>query len=151
MKQKDAVYTAVINVMGKVDGAYVPTKEQRATIIDAITNGLVNHEIDFGKTDQTEAQVRVYASGVVSNWLKKDTRLNGGTKHVTKNPGSRAGSKDPQVAEMRKLRALMVQAGKDVTAIDAAITKRQAELKPAQSVTIDADLLPEELRDLVNN
>jgi len=149
MKQKDAVYTAVINLMGKIDGVYTPSKEQRSTLIEVIVTGIKSGDIEFGKTDQTDVQIRAYSSGLLSNWLKKDVRLNGGTKHVVKNPGSRAGSKDPQIVEMRKLRALMVGAGKDVSAIDQAIAKRVGELKPKTTVTINAELLPESLRDLM--
>jgi len=43
-----------------------------------------------------DAKLRSYCSGLQSNWLRKDTRLNGGVKYVAKNPGSRAGSTDPK-------------------------------------------------------
>ena len=83
---------------------------------------------------------------MVSNWIRKDLRLNGGEKYETKNPGSRAGQGDDQ---LKNLKALKAQHPEHATEIDVEIAKRVAELglaKKKNTVTVDLDKIPAELR-----
>jgi hypothetical protein len=85
---------------------------------------------------------------LVSNWQRKDTRLNGGDKYETKNPGSRTGSQDEQVKAMRNL--LKTQTDPAIKAqIQKAIEERLAEIKPESKVEINVEALPEHFRHLV--
>ena len=77
-------------------------------------------------------------------WLRKDTRLNGGTKYEAKNPGSRRGSADAQVVALRKLQAMQSDPAK-VTEIQTYIDKRLAEIAPKPD-PIDVEAIPAELR-----
>ena len=68
---------------------------------------------------------------MLSNWLRKDKRLNGNVQYVAKNPGSRAGSTDPQIKAMRVLLSTQEDPTKRAE-IQAFIDKRLAEIKPAK-------------------
>jgi len=90
---------------------------------------------------------KVYVIGLVNNWIRKDTRLNGGEKYQTKNPGSRAGSGDEQIKALKALKSTLTSL-EDIEAIDKAIETRTAEIKPIKTVAINVDALPEAFRHL---
>lgn len=147
MTQREAVYKVVTDVVGevrpgeavKLDSAQ--KKEVHETLIAMFLNG----EVDFRGTVD-EITIRKYVPGLVNNWLRKDTRLNGGEKYVPKNPGSRAGSGDEALKAMRALLA-STQDPEARREIEMAIEERKAELKPKQEINVDA--LPEHLRRFV--
>ena len=148
INQKEAVFQAVTNVCGPSDtGAFTPTKEQRSSINQILFAGFQAGEIKYEGDVPEGADLKSYVSGLQSNWLRKDKRLNGNTTYVAKNPGSRAGSSDAQIVAMRMLLTTVDPTKK--AQIQAFIDKRLAEIKPAKSVTIDVDALPEELKHLV--
>ncbi len=149
MTQKEAVFQAVTNVMGEQDGAYTPTKEQRAQVNNILFEGFRSGGITYDGELPAESELKAYVSGLQSNWLRKDKRLNGGVTYVAKNPGSRTGSTDPQVKAMRLLLSTKSDPGERAE-IQAFIDKRVAEIKPAKAAAeIDVNALPEELRHLV--
>lgn len=145
MTQKEAVFQAVKNVVGEQDGAYTPSKEQRAQVnailFESFREGKIELDREFSDTD-----LKSYVSGLQSNWLRKDKRLNGNISYVAKNPGSRAGSGDPQLKAMRALlTTLSTEAEKSEVQgyIDARITEINAG--KAKKVTIDFSALPSDL------
>lgn len=85
--QKDGVFNAVCAITNQdsFDEAVELTKEQRASVIEMVTQGLLSGDIDFSDAARakydTEAKVKTYTNGLVSNWLRKDRRLNGNVKH----------------------------------------------------------------------
>lgn len=149
LTQKEAVFQAVTNVCGVQDEAYEPSKDQRASINQILVEGFRAGTIDLDREYDDKA-LRTYVSGLQSNWLRKDPRLNGNTKYVAKNPGSRRGSADPQVVALRKLQSMQTDPDK-VTEIQTYIDKRLAEIAPVKAVTVDVEALPVELRHLVNS
>lgn len=109
--QKEAVFQAVssvlseanINVSEGSDFAPALTREYRAQVTAILVEGFRSGNIALDKTFDDDSALRTYCSGLTSNWLRKDKRLNGGMKYVAKNPGSRIGSSDPQLKAMRVL------------------------------------------------
>lgn len=156
MKQNDAVFSAVCEVLGQssFSQAVSLSKEQRGQIIEIVTDGILNGRVDFSSEAQAKYnspdKVRGYTSGMVNNHLRKDKRLNGGAKYEAKNPGSRAGQGDAQLKAMKALRSQLTDSD-SVAEIETAIENRIAELKAAKVKTIafDASALPEHLRHLV--
>lgn len=150
LSQKAAVFAAVTNVTGfKGEGKCEPTKDQRAMINTILIESFNKGEISLERTDYTEAEMKAYVSGLVSNWLRKDDRLNGGGKYVPKNPGSRAGSTDPELKAMRGLLATMGSeyTDEDRAEVQALIdekVKAIAATKQAKAVNFDA--LPASLK-----
>lgn len=147
MTQKEAVFAAVVNVCGQLDGAYTPSKEERGQVNNILFEGFKAGNVQFDGEIPDDSKLKAYVSGLQSNWLRKDKRLNGNVQYTAKNPGSRAGSTDAQIKAMRLLLATKSDPS-EREEIQAFITKRLAEIKPAKTVTIDVSALPEELRHL---
>jgi hypothetical protein len=154
--QKQSVFVAVCAVLNESDinRAVTLTKEQRAEVIGMVTDSIVAGETEFSAEAKakyaTRDDVKGYVNGMVSNWLRKDLRLNGGSKYETKNPGSRAGSGDAVLKNLKALKSTLSDKA-HIEAVDEEIEKRQAELAEAKakSVTINVDKIPEALRHLI--
>ena len=109
--QKEAVFSAVSSVLSEAgiavnegeNFASVLTKELRSRVTNILVEGFNNGTIAIESNPGSEAKLRTYCSGLISNWLRKDTRMNGGSKYVAQKPGSRVGSTDPQLKAMRLL------------------------------------------------
>lgn len=144
--QKEAVYQAVVNVTGYTgEGACQPTREQRATVNMILFEGFRNGEIELDR-EYDDSELKAYVSGLQSNWLRKDKRLNGGVMYTPKNPGSRVGGGDAQLKALRTLQKMQTDPAK-ILEIQAFIDKRLAEIKPAATtVSVNVEDLPEELR-----
>jgi hypothetical protein len=144
--QKEAVYTAVINVTGfNGEGVCTPTKEQRAQICMILFEGFKSGKIELDR-EFSDSELKSYVSGLLSNWLRKDKRLNGGVQYVAKNPGSRSGSTDPQIKAMRALLATLTDPDERAE-VQSYIDARLNELNAHKiKSTVDFSALPEELR-----
>jgi hypothetical protein len=156
--QKEAVFSAVNSVISEnnltvSDGQSVSevlNRETRAQITNILQEGFSNGSIELDKQFTSDSALRTYCSGLLSNWLRKDTRLNGGVKYRPANPGSRAGNGDPSIKAMRVLlNSGKVTSETDRSEIETLIANRLQEIgaaKSAASVTVDYDALPESLR-----
>lgn len=150
--QKEAVFTAVSNVLSEnntpiVEGeAVTMTKELRAQVNAILFEGFRAGTIELDKTDISDSDLKGYVSGLQSNWLRKDKRLNGGTQYVAKNPGSRAGSGDAQLKAMRALMTTLTTESEKAE-VQAYIDARVSEISvsKAKKVTIDFSALPADL------
>jgi hypothetical protein len=149
--QKEAVFTAVVNVLAQenisiVEGQPVAmTKEYRALVNNILFEGFRNGTIELDR-EFSDSDLKGYVSGLQSNWLRKDKRLNGGIQYVAKNPGSRAGSGDPSLKAMRTLMSTLTT-DSDKAEVQAHIDTRLSEIQAskAKSVTIDYSVLPADL------
>ncbi len=100
-------------------------------------------------------ELKRYVSGLVTNWHNKDKALNAGAKYETKNPGSRAGSQDEQIKEMKNLQKVLEAAGntegaqKVAQAITARLELLKAESTAKSLPKVDISKLPEHLRSLI--
>lgn len=153
MKQKDAVYATITNVLAErgvrfEDGMDISehvTKDVRAQVNAILLAGFKAGQIELDK-EYDDVKLRSYTSGLVSNWLRKDKRLNGGTKYQAKNPGTRVGASDQQLRALKALRAKLAAEGKDTSEVDGYIEARVAELNAAKMPTVDYDALPDALK-----
>jgi hypothetical protein len=151
MSQKEGVFSAIVELFNFTGGKFDATKEQRKEIIEVVTDGIVNGNIEFSAEAKakykTRDEVKGYTNGMVSNWLRKDTRLNGGEKYVTKNPGSRAGQGDTTLTELKKLKSTLTDAS-HLQAVDDAIELRKNELaaEKSKNVTVDLSKIPDHLK-----
>jgi len=143
-KQKEAVFSAVTSVLSEAgivvnegdDFATYLSRELRAQVTNILVEGFNNGTIALEKTFESEADLRTYCSGLTSNWLRKDIRMNGGVKYVAKNPGSRVGSADPQLKAMRVLLATRTDlSDEDRAEIQNHIEKRVSEVRASRKPT----------------
>jgi hypothetical protein len=153
--QKTATYNAITKVLADngisfedgMNAAEVMTKEMKSSVYQILIGGFNGGEIELDASFD-RAKLGPYVSGLVSNWLRKDKRLNGNVVFAHKKPGSRVGSGDAQVKTLRELKKITTEAS-DIQKIEEAISKRLGEIKPAKKVEIDVSLLPENLRHLI--
>lgn len=162
MKQKDAVYQAVTSVFEDNDihfedgmnATELLSKEHRASVHAIVTEGLTSGNVEFADTPSNQAKMEdpskmsSYVSGLISNWLRKDERLNGGVKYTPKNPGSRIGSTDPQLKALRGLAKQFQGVNEEkFNLIQTQIEERVNAIKAerAKKVEIDYSVLPSEL------
>lgn len=146
-KQKDAVFNAVVAVRGTTEfsGPVELSKEERATVQSSLIAGFQAGSIAYQGDATDTTKLSSYVSGLVSNWLRKDKRLNGNVSYVAKNPGTRTGAGDESLKAMRALQASLTD--EDARAeIQTEIDRRVGELKPKKVINVAA--LPESLRHL---
>lgn len=154
--QKEAVYTGITSVLAEAgvhfeegsDVSQVLTKEHRAQVNAILFEGFKGGNILLEKPF-SDTELKAYVSGLQSNWIRKDKRLNGGTQYVAKNPGSRQGSGDPQIKAMKLLLSTLTDAT-ERSEVEAEISKRQAEITKSKAPAIDFSALPESLRAKFN-
>lgn len=155
--QKEAVFTAVTSILSDAgievnEGDNVAsslTRELRGRVTNVLVEGFRSGTIALDKPFESDAELRTYCSGLTSNWLRKDTRLNGGMKYVAKNPGSRVGSSDASLTAMRNLLKTKTDPSDRAQIqgfIDARVDSIKASRKPAK--TINVSDLPAELQHL---
>ena len=150
MNQRTAVYAAVVSVMGEIGTRRILdciTEAQLEQVEALVVKSFLDGQVELKeKPGRDAAWVKKYVPGLVNNWLRKDTKLNGDVKYTAKHPGSRTGSGDEALKAMKALLATTA----DPTAqslIQGEIDKRKLELHPAVAINVDA--LPEALRHLV--
>jgi len=156
MNQRESVYDATMSVLadhnvnfddGQKGGVEkVISKEYRAEVISCLVEGFEAGKVEMSDEGKAKyigntAKLRGYVSGLVSNWYRKDPRLNGNVKHAIKNPGSRAGSGDDQIKALKALRATKADDAEALAAIDAAIEARKSEIKPTTTVQVTDAML----------
>lgn len=168
--QRQAVFMATLAVLSSANVEFVPgttvihdvmTKELKNQIVDSVCSMFLKGEVTFKESESNDAkladpkELKKYVSGLVTNWHNKDKALNAGAKYETKNPGSRAGSQDEQIKEMKNLQKVLEAAGNTEGAaqVAQAITAR-LELLKAESTAkslpkVDISKLPEHLRSLI--
>lgn len=152
MKQSEAVFqvvSAVFETELSEGGVAIPdtkswSEAQKQQVYQGIFSMFKSGQTSHSKSPDDAALLK-YIPGLVNNHVRKDSRLNGGTKYTPKNPGTRSGSGDESVKAMRALLSVTTDS-EARTQIEAAIKARLAELKPTVKINVDA--LPESLRHL---
>ena len=157
LSQKEAVYNAVKQVCSENGKSFEDgqkhdlSKSEREQVVSIVMAGFENNEVEL-KSEQEN--LKSYTGGLVSNWLRKDKRLNGGTTYVPTNPGSRTGQSDDQVKNMRILLGTLPEGSEEFTQVESAIETRIAEIKAEKAKSkakeIDADFIPAELQHLIS-
>lgn len=158
LSQKEAVFQAISKVLGEagvefVEGTDVKdlmTRERRAAVATILVSGFQAKSITCDKEFADEAELKSYVSGLQSNWIRKDTRLNGAVAYKAKAPGSRAGSGDSQLKALRGLlKTVTTEAERNE--IQGYIDNRLAELNANKAPSVDVSALPAELQAKYGN
>lgn len=149
MKQGEAVFQAVSKTFDTNEavpetGAW--TDAQKEKVYTELFTMFKSGQWAKNSGGQDDAAVLKYIPGLVNNWVRKDPRLNGGAKYVAKNPGSRQGSGDEMVKNM-KLLLSTIEDPDQRAEVENAIKLRLEQLKP--KTVIDVAKIPENLRHLV--
>lgn len=157
MSQKQGVFSAIVAVLAEVNKSVLDgvktelTDTERASVTLMVAQGLHDGDIVMSaeakaKYDTVDKLKTKYVPGLVSNWLRKDLRLNGGTPYKAKNPGSRAGQGDEQLKNLKLLKQTIddpAQQAKVQEAIDSRIEEIKKE--KASKIEVDMSKIPAEL------
>jgi len=160
MNQRNATCNTILAVLeesgvnyelnGQIAISEVLSSDMKTKVRDIIftmfREGNVEYREEFQAKVDNDTELKKYVSGLVNNWVRKAPEFNAGIVHKAKNPGSRAGSTDPQIKEMKKL--LSVTADSNAKhAIQSAIDTKLAEIQASKAkVEIDLSAIPESLR-----
>ena len=147
--QGEAVFQCVRAVFpdGKVPATTEWNSEQKDKVHQSMLAMFLSGACSKNSGGSDEVSLGKYIPGLVNNWVRKDLRLNGGSEYIPKNPGSRQGSGDEQLKNLRLMLA-MVSDPEAKVAVQQEIDKRIAALaKPA--ATLDVSKIPEHLRKFV--
>lgn len=158
VNQREATYNAIKSVLKFSDGDNIKErftsdlkKQTKSILFEGFRSGTITSSESFqSKTLKDDSKLNAYCNGLISNWAKKDKRMNGGVQHKIQNPGSRAGQGDETIKELRKLAKQV--AGTDAESeVQAALDARVVEVKAAKTptLTINTEAIPEHLRHLV--
>ena len=160
MNQRQATVNAMLSVLadrgveyevnGEVPIADVLTADDKSKVREILftmfRQGEITYKDDFAEKVQDDKYLKSYVGGLLNNWIRKAKELNCGEQYKAKNPGSRAGSGDEQVREMKKLLSITEDAGAKAViqqTIDARLSKIKAE---KSKVEVNLDAIPEALR-----
>lgn len=163
--QKQAVVSTILAVLeergvsyelnGETTISEVLTDKDRADVRECLFSMFRNGEVGFkdestAEKYESDSELKSYVSGLVNNHIRKTKEFNCGQAYKAKNPGSRAGSGDEQMRELKKLLAQTTDPT-GIEQINNAIAVRSAEIQAskAKSVVINTDALPESLKHLV--
>jgi hypothetical protein len=134
--QKQVVHNAIIaflqeNGLSLNDNKVELTHNDRKTIVTmimaAIDSGDMHLSVAARAKHDTPKKIRNYSTGLLSNWLRKDHRINGGLKHKINNPGSKANQDDEVIKSLKSIRKLLSN-HKEILAVDAEISLRIKQL-----------------------
>lgn len=157
MKQSESVVIFTKAILGNtfrvgVDIWSYITDPQIEEVVDGVTQSIKDGETDLSADARVKfadpKALRRYVKGMVGNHFNKHKELNGNTKYVAKNPGSRAGSGDSELSASKALLAKLVAEGKDTAIVEEFIAKRTAEIAEKKVKAVDVSKLPEHLRNL---
>lgn len=158
--QREATVNAILSVLkdrginyelgGTTKVIDVLEADDKKKVQTILATGFNKGEIELSADAQKKyvgntSEMNKYVSGLINNWVRKYSDFNGGEKYVPKNPGSRQGTSDEQVKEMRKLLKVTTDASAK-EAIEAAISARITEIKPASKIEVNMDVIPAELK-----
>ena len=161
--QKQAVVNTLLSVLKDRDVDYVLngeenlkdvlTKDDKTKVNSILCAGFIAQEIQMSaeasaKYLKDPQKLKTYVSGLINNWVRKNTEFNNGVTYAPKMPGSRTGQRDETIKNLRLMKKEMTDP-KVLVEIDQAIADRLAEIKPESVVTINPDAIPEHLRHLL--
>lgn len=161
ISQREAVFQAVKNAFAEAGIEFkegmncdaVMTEQMHKAVTAELIEGFTQGVTFLKETAANQAklsnpaEMSKYVSGLKSNWLRKDVRLNGGVDYEPKNPGSRAGSSDPQLKALKQLAVKFKGTPKaDEIAKHIAVRTAQITAEKAKKVTVDISVLSPELR-----
>lgn len=161
ISQREAVFQAVKNAFAEAGIQFsermhcesVMTDAMHKSVAAELTEGFLQGITELANTPSNQlkltnpTEMSKYVSGLKSNWLRKDERLNGGVKYEPKNPGSRAGVSDPQLKALKQL-AIKFKGTPKAAEIAKHIETRTAQVQAekAKKVQVDISVLSPELR-----
>ena len=161
--QKTAVVNTILSVLkdrgeeyvlnGEVNLKDVLTKQDKDKIKSILCEGFHKKEINMteeasSKYVGNESPMKTYVNGLLNNWIRKHKPFNSGVGYSPKNPGSRTGSKDEVIKNLRLMKKTTTDESV-LEEIEKCIQERLLEIKPESVVVVDESKIPEHLRKFI--
>lgn len=146
MKQSTAVFMAICAVKGSDSFTEKVTlnEAERAQVFAMVLEGFNGGTIDLSKSYDEKA-LKSYTNALISNQLRKDTKLNGGAKYEPASTGTRSFGGDEQIKQLRLILKTDLS-DEDKRVVEAHIEARVTELEIAKQPTVDWSKVPEAVR-----
>lgn len=149
LNQKDACYKVITSMVEVVDSKATMTREQISEAAEKLTAMTIAGEVEV-KSQQDD--LPKYWRGTVRNWLRRDTRLNGGVKDEPKFKRGPKESKEIKATKafIAKLEQDPEQNAERLERANSVLEKLLAEAaKEKAKKAYDVNDLPEELQALI--
>ncbi len=153
-EQKDSVYKAVIEVFNSSNINFIEGMDARQLIDRSLRKDIIENlmnQFQIGQIPLSSKQndLKEYVSGLLSNWLRKDLRLNGGMRYKVKSPGVRKGQQDPLIKNLRTLQSTLEPGSQAFQATQSRIEQRLVQIKVEQAPAIDRSAIPVDLQQYI--
>lgn len=129
MNQKDAVFLAIKELKRGAVDTETPvqlTKQEKKVVEQKLFDGFKKGRVAYNHEMPSDDKLALYVSGLVSNWLRKDKRLNGQRNYVPQRPGSRSMPMQASTIDPEQLEALRKLAGGSGEEVQIFVVKRPA-------------------------
>lgn len=138
MGQKEAVVKITQEVLGDrfqpgMNVSSVLTKDDRKEIKRRVCTGIIQCHIKYSKTTYVVGDLLKYVNGMVDNHIRKAKELNGGIQYSAQNFTAARGRRDPQLANLKRLKNNYSAKSPEYVKVQKAIMKREGELAVARS------------------
>lgn len=123
MNQKDAVFSAITTVFSNNNVSFVSgtdnannllNKQLRSEVTNIVAGQIRSGEVEMSQEARSknaeDSALRSYVSSLITNWLRKDNRLNGGSSPVKSS--KRIVHTDSQLKALRQLLAAQTDQAK---------------------------------------
>jgi len=159
INQREACYNAIKGIKEFEDNTKVMLSDsERKEVIAAVTEGFLDGTVEMKDTESNKAKLadpakmKSYVIGLVNDFMRKDKRVNGGTKYEASAPGSRPTDQKLKVLTAAYQIASSEGNSEAMDKIEEAINTRKAEIaKPKATKQIDLSLLPDDIRALLES
>ena len=152
LSQKDGVFSAIQSLLKEHKIKFTNesklelTKDQKSIVYNLVSVGLHEGHIVLSdgarsKYNSVDKLRKEYVPGLVSNWIRKDKRLNGNVEHEIKNPGSRSGQGDDKVKQLKNILKHPKLSPEQRKVVEQRLKERQDELKKLKTPEINWEAL----------
>ena len=153
MNQKEAVFQVVKSLKPEnveTDRAVMLSKQEKHFAAEKLFEGFKKGKVEYNQEMPSDDKLLMYVSGLVSNWLRKDKRLNGQTNYSPKRTIQRSAVDSEQLKAIRALTQSTSGSGNEE--IQVFVIKRTPspfESKPRTSEAQEKVTLPDEIKQLL--
>lgn len=150
MKQNEAVILAITTHFGDdFENGQEFTDDDKSKIVGLLMKSYEEGEWAI-KSAKAKENVKQYIGGLLNNSITKDKKVNGGEKYEPKNKGSRTGTTNPEVKNLRILRKRFADGSPEAVKIDAKIALILDTIKAEKAAKeIDASVLDPEFQAML--
>lgn len=148
ISQKEAVYEIIAEAMsilgisvGKVPALMVLNRDVRDICVEKLSIKIADGSVAAKVSDKDQSVIRAYASNLISNWVRRDERLNCGMHYIPKLVAS-----DKLLKDLYSMLTKYEEDSEEYDMIRRRIIDREDELQAqADKNKLDTSQIPDDL------